>query len=297
MHGIKIATLKSGLSAHVIRMWEKRYAAVTPERTDTNRRLYDDLCIQRLIYLAKLTQNGHSIGQIANLPDQELASLCEELEPQQEPSDTTHESTIEGALEAIQRFDQNALESLFNTAVKEVGYSGLLEKILIPLIHGVGDAWHNGNFTTAEEHAATSFIKDYLCVSARSFSSDSGAPKLLITTPPGQLHELGAVIAASLARKQGWDVIYLGVSLPPTEIAGAAEKMGARAVVLSIVYPLDDLKINVHLETLRAQLDPNIPIIVGGAQSSTYQPVIEKLKLTQLNSIHQLATHLDALRH
>ncbi len=75
MNGIKIAALRSGLTPHVIRMWEKRYLAVEPDRTPTNRRVYSDHSIQRLVHLADLTRNGHSIGNIANLPDKELLDL------------------------------------------------------------------------------------------------------------------------------------------------------------------------------------------------------------------------------
>ncbi len=302
MHGIKIATLKSGLTSHVIRMWEKRYGAVEPERTETNRRLYSDESIQRLIYLADLTKSGHSIGHIANLSDEKLSELHKSL---QESNPKQAEQTGQGGiyapviaatLTAIRNFDQYSLEKTFDKVVKEAGYSCLLEKVLIPLIHNVGELWHDGDLMAAEEHAATSFIKDYLCVSARPFSSATNAPKLLITTPQGQLHELGATIAATQARKLGWQVIYLGTSLPPDEIAGAAEKIGARAVVLSIIYPLDDPQINVQLRKLRSQLDDTIPIIIGGALSKLYTPTLEELEIIQLKTFADLSPELSKLR-
>lgn len=299
MHGIKVATLKSGLSPHVIRMWEKRYGAVQPERTSTNRRLYSDVSIERLQKLAQLTNNGHTISQVAQLSDDELTALVEDIS-NNAISESQHDASIEkvltNSLAAIESFDQAALETIFDNTLKKLGYSGLLEKMLVPLIHKVGHSWHNGDITTAEEHAATSFIKDYLCVSARSFKYEYNAPKVLITTPPGQLHELGAVIAASLARKQGWQVVYLGVSLPPDEIAGAAEKIGARAIILSIVYPLDDPQLVLHLQRLRDQLSSKIDIIVGGAQSETYSSSLRDLGLTHLKALNQLSDKLTELR-
>ncbi len=302
MHGIKIATLKSGLTSHVIRMWEKRYGAVEPERTETNRRLYSDENIQRLVYLADLTKSGHSIGHIANLPDEKLAEFHKSLQepapnkPELAEHDEPYTPIIAATLTAIRNFDQCSLEKIFDEIVKKSGYSCLLEKVLLPFIRNVGQLWHDGDLTTAEEHAATSFIKDYLCVSARSYIPAANAPKLLITTPQGQLHELGATIAASQASKLGWQVVYLGTSLPPDEIAGAAEKIGARAVILSIIYPLDDPQINLQLRKLRMQLDDTIQIIVGGAQSKLYTPTLEELKITQLNNLADLSPVLAALR-
>ena len=303
MHGIKIATLRSGLTPHVIRMWEKRYEAVETARSATNRRLYSEESIHRLVQLAELTRNGHSIGTIANLSDIELTDLYEALTPSilnladQEDSHKKYHQVIQASLTAISSFDQFTLEKNFDLVVKKYGYTALIEKVLIPLIHSVGQLWHDGELTTAEEHAATSFVKDYLCISARSFSPPTNAPKILITTPQGQLHELGASLAASQARKIGWQVIYLGTSLPPDEIAGAAEKMGALAVILSIIYPLDDPQVNGHLRKLRSQLDSNIPIIIGGPQSKYYTPTINELGITQLKSLTDLSPELNKLRN
>ncbi|MEO1858228.1 MAG: cobalamin-dependent protein [Rubritalea sp.] len=299
MHGIKIATLRSGLTSHVIRTWEKRYKAVQPVRTETNRRQYSDKNIQRLVWLADLTKNGHAISNIAHLSDEELASLHESLKtsnPENTCAEIAYEPVIAKTLEAIRNFDQCSLETIFDKIVKESGYSFLLEKVLIPFISRVGILWHEGDITTAEEHAATSFIKDYLCISARPFNLAINAPKLLITTPQGQLHELGATIAAAQARKFGWRVVYLGTSLPPDEIAGAAEKIGARAVVLSIISPLDDPQINVHLRKLRSQLDKQIPIIIGGPNSKMYGPTLDELKITQLKTLADLSPVLGILR-
>ena len=283
-------------------MWEKRYGAVEPERTDTNRRLYSDKSIQRLVFLAELTKNGHSIGHIANLPDERLCALYQSVQEEtqkpveQNKPENGFESTVANVLTAIKNFDQITMDKEFDRVVKDSGYSCLLEKVLLPLIYNVGQLWHDGEFTTAQEHAATSFIKDYLCVSARPYGDTSNSPKLLITTPSGQLHELGAVIAATQARKLGWHVIYLGTSLPAEEIAGAAEKINARAVVLSIIYPLDDPQINANLRRLRSQLDHNIPIIVGGARSKFYAPTLEELEIIQLSKFADLKPALDNLR-
>ena len=299
MHGIKIAEQKSGLSAHVIRMWEKRYNAVTPARTDTNRRLYDDSCILRLKRLAHLTHNGHSIGQIAYHDDATLSKLVEEsatpapsvvqLAPQ-------HKDIVEELVQAVTEYSKERHDTILTQAVKQWGYSGMLENILIPYIQEVGQLWQQGSFTTAQEHASTSFIKEFLTLSSQSFGHEATAPKLVVTTPPGQLHELGAVIASSLARKLGWNVIYLGPSTPMDELAGACEAMNARAVLLSIIYPLDDPFMDKHLQTLHQQLDRNIPIIVGSPDAPHYKPSIDALGLHHLHSMQDLQNLLSELR-
>jgi len=91
--------------------------------------------------------------------------------------------------------------------------------VIIPVIQQVGEDWINGLITTAGEHAATSFIKEYLSHSVRSFTVEEGAPVLVVTTPAGQLHDLSAFIGSCQARKSGWKIVYLGASLPADAIA------------------------------------------------------------------------------
>lgn len=301
LHGIKAITLQTGLSSHVIRVWEKRYNAVVPQRTETNRRRYTDEDLHKLTILSKLTQQGYSISQIANLPIDELESLLTNSSqaipfPNQPDLPESDEQTINAALHTIEQYDQSALYEIFEAFNKEQGYSALIEKLIVPLMYQVGAAWHSGDMSTAEEHAATSFIKDYLSQVGHSYTEPGYAPTLLVTTPAGQLHEIGAVIATSLARKAGWKVVYLGPSLPAKEIAGAAEKMQARAVLLSLVYPTDDPRIDSELNDLRNNLGSDYPIIIGGSAVGSYQESLQKIKAHTVSSMSDLNDHLLRLR-
>lgn len=300
-HGIKAAATLTGLSDHVIRVWEKRYAAVVPERTQTNRRLYSDADISRLQTLSKLVKKGYAISQIAEVPDPELHALMDSLSAtndspfDQETTGQIHQF-IQSTATAIRNYDQAALEKTFDAAALNLGYSGLLENVIIPVIQQVGEDWHNGLITSASEHASTSFIKDYLSNSVRSFTLDESAPVLVVTTPAGQLHDLGAFIGACQARKSGWKVIYLGASLPADEIAGAIARVNATALLLGIVYPLDDPNLPNELVQLRKQVPQELPILVGGHALSTYSQTLAKINATIIPSFSGLSPELLKIR-
>lgn len=302
LHGIKAVTLQTGLSSHVIRVWEKRYEAVTPQRTDTNRRMYTDEDLHKLTLLAKLTPLGYTISQIANSPIIELEELLANSETQNAPLSLSSilseadDQLVNKALLSIEAYDQPGLYEIFDKFNKDNGYSGLIEKLIIPLMHQVGAAWHSGEISTAEEHAATSFIKDYLSQVTFSHTTQSYAPALVVTTPSGQLHEIGAVIAASLAKKSGWKVIYLGPSLPCREIASAVEKTNARAVLLSLVYPTDDPNIAGEMNILRKELGEDFPIIVGGSAVGNYFDHLANINATMVGSMNDLDAKLLELR-
>ena len=117
-----------------------------------------------------------------------------------------------------------------------------------------------------------------------------------MTTPAGQLHELGAILAAATATIHGWKVTYLGPSLPAEEIAGAALQNKARAVALSLVYPEDDPNLSAELRRLRRLLPAEVALLVGGRAAHSFAPVIEELGATLLVDLPGLGAALDRLR-
>ena len=119
-----------------------------------------------------------------------------------------------------------------------------------------------------------------------------GSPVVLVATPANQLHELGAMLAATTASGNGWRVVYLGANLPAEELARAARHVKAEAVALSIVFPTDDPAIPEELRRLRAALGPQIGIVVGGSGAQAYREVIREIGAEPLNSVTALRSWL-----
>lgn len=295
-HSIKAVVRRTGLSAHVIRVWEKRYGAVKPERTGTNRRLYTDEQIERLNLLREVTRAGHSIGAVANLPAPKLKKMASEVETVTEPRSARRPDLIEECMVAVSRLDARGLESALNRATTEFGTQGLLQKVIAPLAQKTGELWRDGSITAAHEHFASAVIRVYLGHAARSFAASEGSPVLVVATPSGQLHELGALLAGATAANLGWHVTHLGPSLPAAEIAGAAHQNHARAVALSLVYPEDDPKLEGELTRLCELLPPGLPLLVGGRAAPAYQTVLSKIGALPIKDLAHLCLALDDLR-
>jgi MerR family transcriptional regulator, light-induced transcriptional regulator len=299
-HSIKMAARKCGLTAHVIRVWERRYNAVSPNRTDTNRRRYSDAEIERLTLLRAATQAGHSIGSIAKLPVEKLRSLATEAIPASVPVARRNESVatqaVEAAVSAIEKLNSTDLEAILGRAAVAFGQHGLLERIIGPLAQRVGELWRDGSITAAHEHFASAVIRNYLLQTSKPYAANGVAPVLVVGTPAGQLHELGAVMVAAAASDLGWRVIYLGTSLPAVEIAGAAIQNKARAVALSIVYPDDDPNLAQELVSLRKHLPPEIKIITGGRAAESYASTLEGLVAIRTRELSDLYRILEQMR-
>lgn len=277
---MKVVERRSGLSPDLIRVWEKRYRAVTPARTETKRRLYSDEDIEKLVLLREVMQFGHTISQVANLSAISLQNLLERERANPAPSPVSEvnenpDALLIRAMQATGRQDEQLLEDCLRRALLSFGGSGMLLKFVAPLIASIGEAWHLGKITPAHEHVATVIIRDFLLRAVRGYSIPETAPVVVIATPAGQLHELGAAMIAAAAAHSGWRVRYIGASLPASDIVATALRHGATLIALSIVYPPDDAELAADIRRFPEFIgDRNVGIIVGGRCANAYGDAI-----------------------
>ncbi len=145
-HSIKAVAQQTGLTAHVIRVWEKRYGAVKPGRTATNRRLYSDEELERLSLLREVTCGGHSIGAVAQLPTEKLRQLAAHTENGNAGNRHAIASPplLDECVTAVQRLDSHALENTLKRGAAELGAQGLLQRVIAPLAQTIGELWRTG---------------------------------------------------------------------------------------------------------------------------------------------------------
>lgn len=305
LYPMKVVALKTGLSPHLIRVWERRYRAVTPGRSDTRRRLYSQSEVERLKLLQILTQAGHSIGRIAHLDDQALLSLVKSGEANAGDAaidrlrgerQASGRHFVDRALAGIAKLDQVGLEAVLRESAMALGQQGVLLHVVAPLAEAVGDLWQDGTIGVAHEHFASATMRTFLSNMSRPFASSEGAPHLVVATPPGQLHELGALLVCAVATSLGWQTTYLGASLSAFEIAAAVRQKPARAVALSLVYPADDPQLEPELRRLRAMLPSEVALLVGGRAAGRYQNLFDELGIIQCGPLVDFMAQLQQLR-
>lgn len=300
-HSIQYAAQRAGITPHVIRAWEKRYHAVSPDRTTSNRRLYSMSEVERLRLLGILTNHGHRISDIAQHPTETLIELTSALSHEttftaKTPSTYSAKKTIAEAVEAVRQLDADALGEILNRSALALGQRGILERLISPLARRIGDLWVEGTMSAAHEHFASNILKVFLLSGSRTYSGSSKAPSMIVTTPVGQLHELGAAMIAAYARDLGWRVLYLGPSLPAADIAHVASENSAKAVVLSIVHPADDPGLASELKTLRQLLPAQTAIFAGGESANAYADLLDGAEIIVTNDLDEFSNHLKKLR-
>jgi DNA-binding transcriptional MerR regulator/methylmalonyl-CoA mutase cobalamin-binding subunit len=299
-HSIKIVAQRTGLSSHVIRVWERRYQAITPRRTPTNRRLYSESDIERLRLLANATGAGHTISNIANLTAPELHRLILADQPSQRilRSGEAGEPDVhlDRAIEAARALDAESLQHVLEHAAVDLTQLILLEKVIVPLMTRIGDLWHYGELRVIHEHTAYAVVSAFVSSIKTAYSPSSGAPTIVVGTPAGQLHDLGALVVAASAAADGWWTSYLGSSLPAEEIAKAVDHHNAPVVALSIIYPADDAALSAELLRLRRLLPDGVAILAGGRSSKNYDPVLQEIGAHRVTNLQDVRDQLAEIR-
>lgn len=299
-HPIQVAAIRTGLSPHVIRVWERRYGAVKPKRDDSRRRLYSDEEIDRLTLLRNATKAGHPISKIAQLRAKEIEGLVDKarLAKSAEISRAVDAGAIfrTECLDAVKRLDAGALGQAFQRGLVALGHQGFLQVVIAPLADEVGTHWRDGTITAAHEHFFTASAKVFLGHLSRQFAVGAGMPNLIACTPAGQLHELGAFMVGVAATHLGWRVAYLGAGLPAAEIAGAAMQNHATVIALSIIYPEDDPHLPDELLSLQRYLPSDTRIIAGGRAAPAYAETLARVGAVVVGSLAECCEALDRLR-
>jgi DNA-binding transcriptional MerR regulator/methylmalonyl-CoA mutase cobalamin-binding subunit len=294
LHSMGVVCRRTGLKSDRLRAWERRYGVVRPLRSEGNQRLYREADVERLRLLRHATDAGHRIAQIARLPTDELQALLERdaagrparvaglparvagpparsVTPPAPPSGGLGVDPVGDCLAAVQQLDAERLRRRLEAASHELGGAAISRRLLVPLIEAIGELWAENGLRAAHEHLGTAVLRAFIAGLLAGSRVVETAPRLLLTTPSGERHELGALLAALAASRCGWSATCLGPDLPAAEIAAAARQLGARAIGLSIVCPADDEGVAAELLRLRRHLGESTGLILGGRSAHRFE--------------------------
>lgn len=286
---IGYVSLKTGLSTHVIRAWERRYQAVRPKRTASGRRLFSPSDLERLERLKRLSDQGLSISTIAGLDLEELIQLAGETSPTDPPPSMgaapdislpacQPAELVDECLAAVRMLDGHRLHRTLQAGMLHASRQTFLETIVRPLMNQVGHGWAEGTLRIVHGHLASVIVHALLNSMLAPCLSDSGEqPLLLIATPAGQRCYLGALAVAIIAQDHGWKPVMVGFNLPAEEIAAACALLEPQLVALSITCRVDDGFTNRELQRLSELIDGRCSIIIGGQASHFYRRHIDAI--------------------
>jgi MerR family transcriptional regulator, light-induced transcriptional regulator len=282
----------TGLSADVVRVWERRYGAIQPRRSEGGSRLYSDADIARLRRLRQAVEFGHAIGQVAKLPDGELENLAttQRMTKMVELPADPHELLRVHFLAAIARMDVVTADLEISRAATLYPPRILVKSIVAPLLTEIGEKWAHQEFGVAHEHVATNLIRGLLSSLFRLYPPEPAAETIVMATPQGERHEFGLLLAALIAATRGWRVVYLGVDLPATEIALTVKLTKARVLALSLAPPSNEL--TPELTAIAQQIPPLTRVWIGGSGAPHQREFIERADWILIRDLDDLDDRL-----
>ncbi len=223
-YSIKALEKLSGIKAHTIRIWEKRYALFTPLRTDTNIRYYGDNELKRLLNVTSLISRGFKISKISEMSDNEINQQLDNLITDIKYSDSISEVLINQFITSAINYDEHSFEKAFSLAISRYGLIDTYINIIYPLLEKVGILWTKSDLMPAQEHFLSNLIKQKIQSAIDNIApvAQSEQPWVLFL-PEEEVHDIGLLLSSYILRKKGRTVIYLGARVPKDSLFSVLE--------------------------------------------------------------------------
>ena len=274
---IKDLEVLTGIKAHTIRIWEKRYGILMPERTDTKIRLYSDDELTLLLNVALLNNSGLKISRIADMSREQIQEKVWEIK-----GSNIEDNSIELMLLALLDIDESQFKNVLEELIASIGIERMFSEKLIPFLDRIGVMWLVGSITTAQEHFISNLIRQKLISELDKLPvPQSKADNVLLFLPEHEWHEISLLYYHYVLRRNGRNTFYLGQSLPYDALLESIEKLKPSALVTSWLTAVDQKFIVTYFDRLQQDV-LNIPIYSGGYQMKVYGKLLgDKIKIIE----------------
>lgn len=286
VYSIKELEKLSGIKAHTIRIWEKRYNLFEPHRTNTNIRYYTDNELKKILNVALLNRHGIKISSIAKLNELELKEEIIRVSSTSDSSDTLIDSMVLSMID----FDEYKFDAMINKSINKIGLKSTVTDVLYPFLAKVGILWQSGDVYPAQEHFVSYLIRQKIIAATDRLPNtfNPEGKKFLLLLPEGEWHEITLLFSQYLIREANHDVIYLGQSVPYSDVLAIAASKRFDFILVSSSTTRAGFDLDLYLEELGVAF-PDKKIL----NCSGYQRGLSSKTSTNLIHINHLGDLTD----
>ena len=276
----------TGIKSHTIRIWEKRYNILDPNRTDTQIRTYSDDELTHLLTVSMLNRNGIKISKIAKLSQQDMNKLLWDIKVNKEP-----EYSMDKLIMALISLDENLFNKTLQNLIDTEGLETTFTQHLIPFLDRIGIMWLIGSINPAQEHLISNLIRQKVIseIDKQTVPNDNTSP-VVVYLPEHEWHEISLLFYQFLLREKGVKTAYLGQSLPYPALQECIEKLKPKAILSSWLTAVDSKFVVNYFKRLRKDY-PDLKVFAGGAQVKSNAEVLSSY-ITVVKDIDEVITHL-----
>lgn len=289
-YSIKDLEKITGIKAHTIRIWEKRYGIVKPSRTQTNIRQYSDGDLRRLMNVAVLNKFGFKISNICSMTDDEINGQMIGLTLQ----DVDNDHIVDSLVMAVIGMDEQGFEKIISSSIMKNGFENTFDTLLQRFLERTGVLWQTGAISPAQEHFASNLIRQKLILAIdRQQEAKTGSKTFLLFLPENEYHELALLYFQFLLRKFGHQVIYLGQNVPIANLEGIQSKRPVDFLLTSVSANRSEGSFSEFIIEL-SDLYKDTKVLIGGDFLLNYKIVLPPNIIT-FNSVPDFIAFLGKL--
>lgn len=276
----------TGIKSHTIRIWEKRYNILDPNRTDTHIRTYSDEELTHLLTVSMLNRNGIKISKIAKLSQDDMNKLLWDIKVNKEP-----EYSMDKLILALVSLDESLFNRTMHNLIETEGLELTFTEHLMPFLNRIGIMWLIGSINPAQEHFISNLIRQKIISEIdKQVVPEATSTSVLMYLPEHEWHEISLLFYQFLLRKKGINTSYLGQSLPYEALKECIIKLNPKAILTSWLTAVDSKFAVNYFKRLR-QEHPKLKIFAGGAQIKSNSDQLKKY-ITVVKDIEEVLDRL-----
>ncbi len=239
----------SGIKAHTLRIWEKRYSLFKPQRTDTNIRYYSNDDLKLILNISHLNNSGIKISKIAEMSKEEISKKVTEINVVR----TDHDDVINSLIIAMIDLNETFFFQLFSGSILRIGFEPTILKIVFPFFQRIGVMWQTGNINPAQEHFVTHMVRQKLIVAIDALGSTDKNHRgtAILFLPENELHEISLLFYNYLLKARNYKTVYLGQTVPAANLARIAEIVKPDFFLSIVTNPLPASAMASFIKTLQ----------------------------------------------
>ena len=242
----------SGVKAHTIRIWEKRYNLLSPKRSRTNIRNYNSSSLQKLLNVTYLYRDGYKISKIAQLADTEISKMVKQRDVSEKEC-----YALDNLKSAMLSFDTTLFNQTFNNLLRDQSFTEIYSNIFIPFLNEIGMLWQTFSIDPTHERFISELIKQKIILQTEKMKPEvpsNVSTRFALFLPYNEIHEIGLLYANYELLKKGLSTIYLGTNIPLNSLSHVTQQFPNTVFITYLTMEPEDMDINIYISNFNEKL-------------------------------------------
>lgn len=265
-YSIKDLEKFSGVKAHTIRIWEQRYQLLTPKRTETNIRYYDEDQLKYLLNVTLLVENGFRISQICAMTEEEFNKELKTVASKgiKSREDSHLKGSINELVLAMLELDENRFEKILSSSLLKRSFEETVIKLIYPFLKRIGVMWRIGEVSTAQEHFIYQLIRQKIIVAIDGLiERKKTGEKYLLFLPKSEFSDLLILLFTYVLKSRGKQCIYLGADIPFKDLRQVTEITNPDVLFTFVKAPASKIDTQAYIYELSEKFEDRQILISG----------------------------------